>query len=91
MKGVLVMTEPMMTSPRCPGPGWWTTGASSRPWGRDRDPKLGHVGAFGHEIAFDEVNQPLQGGQGQVGGPQVPILGHRHKKETSKSACRSHW
>ena len=27
-------------------------------------------------MANDEVSQHLYGGQGQVGGPQVPLLGH---------------
>ena len=27
-------------------------------------------------MANDEVDQHLQGGQRQVGGPQVPLLGH---------------
>ena len=27
-------------------------------------------------MANDEVSQYLHGGQGQVGGPQVPLLGH---------------
>ena len=30
-------------------------------------------------MANEEVGQPLQGGQGQVGGPQVPLLGHGNK------------
>ena len=29
-----------------------------------------------HDVANDEVTQPLQGGQGQVCRPQVPLLGH---------------
>ena len=46
-------------------------------------PQIGHVGTFGYYMANDEVNQHLQGGQGQVGGPQVPILGLGDKIETS--------
>ena len=39
-------------------------------------PQIGHDGTSGQESANDEVDQHLQGGQGQVGGPQVPLLGH---------------
>ena len=39
-------------------------------------PQIGHVGTSQQEMANEEVGQPLQGGQGQVGGPQVPLLGH---------------
>ena len=39
----------------------------------------------------DEVTQPLQGDQGQVGGPQVPLLGHGDEIETPNWACRSLW
>ena len=39
-------------------------------------PETGQVGHIGHEKANDEVSQPSQGGQDQVGGPQVPLLGH---------------
>ena len=38
--------------------------------------QVGHDGSSGQEMANDEVNKCLQGGQGQVGGPQVPLLGH---------------
>ena len=37
--------------------------------------KIGHVGTVGHEMANYEVSQHLQGSQGQVGGPQVSLLG----------------
>ena len=30
----------------------------------------------GQEMTNDEVGQRLQGGQGQVGGPQVPLSDH---------------
>ena len=39
-------------------------------------PQIGHYGTSGQEIANDEVGQHLPRGQGQVGGPQVPLLGH---------------
>ena len=35
---------------------------------------MGHVGTIGHEIKTDKVSQPQEGGQGQVGGTQVPLL-----------------
>ena len=38
--------------------------------------QIGHVGTRGHEIENDKVSQPQEGDQGQVGGPQVPLLGH---------------
>ena len=50
-------------------------------------PQVEHVGTMGHEIEIDEVYQPLQGGQGQVGGPQVPLLGHGDEIETPNWAC----
>ena len=34
--------------------------------------------------------RPIQGGHGQ-GGPQVPLLGHGDKIETTNLACRSYW
>ena len=39
-----------------------------------KTPQIGHVGTSEQEMANDEVVQRLQGGQGQVGGPQVPLL-----------------
>ena len=33
-------------------------------------------------MANDEVSQHLYGGQGQVGGPQVPLLGHGNDTQT---------
>ena len=39
-------------------------------------PQIGHVETSGQEMANDEIGQRLQGGQGQVSGPQVPLLGH---------------
>ena len=44
--------------------------------GITKRPRIGHDGISGQEIANDKVCQRLQGGQGQVGGPQVPLLGH---------------
>ena len=38
--------------------------------------QIGQVGTIGHEIKTDKVNQPQEGDQGQVGGPQVPLLSH---------------
>ena len=45
-------------------------------------PQIGHDGTIRQEMANDEVGQHLQGGQGQVGGPQVPLLGHGDEIET---------
>ena len=44
--------------------------------GMTKRPQIGHHGTSGQEIANDEVGQHLQGSQVQVGGPQVPLLGH---------------
>ena len=33
-------------------------------------------GTSGQEMANDKVSKPQEGDQGQVGGPQVPLLGH---------------
>ena len=38
--------------------------------------QIGHVGTVGLEIENDEVIKPQEGDQGQVGGQQVPLLGH---------------
>ena len=54
-------------------------------------PQIGHDGTSGQESANDEVDQHLQGGQGQVGGPQVPLSGLGDKIETTNLACRSYW
>ena len=45
-------------------------------------PPNGHDGTYGHEMANDEVGQHLQVGEGQVGGPQVPLLGHGKEVES---------
>ena len=41
--------------------------------GMTKRPQIGHGGTIRQEMANDEVGQHLQGGQGQVGGPQVPL------------------
>ena len=51
-------------------------------------PQIGHDRTSGQEIANDEVGQHLQGGQGQVGGPQVPLLGHGNEIENQNWVCR---
>ena len=51
-------------------------------------PQIGHDGTSGREIANDEFGQHLQGGQGQVGGPQVPLLGHGNEIKSPNWACR---
>ena len=53
--------------------------------------QIGQKGTIGHDIANDEVIQPLQGGQGQVGAPQVPLLGHEDEIETPNLACKSNF
>ena len=42
--------------------------------GMTKRPQFGHDRTIGQEMTNDEVGQHLQGGQGQVGGPQVPLL-----------------
>ena len=39
-------------------------------------PRIGHDGTSGEEMTNDKISQPQEGDQGQVGGPQVPLLGH---------------
>ena len=50
--------------------------------GITKRPQIGHDGTSGQEIANDEVGQHLQGGRGQVGGPQVLLLGHGDEIES---------
>ena len=45
-------------------------------------PQIGHDGSSGQEMTNDEVGQHVEGGQGQVGGPQVPLLGHGDEVES---------
>ena len=54
-------------------------------------PQIGHDGSSGQEMTNDEVGQHVEGGQGQVGGPQVPLLGHGEKIEISNWAGGSYW
>ena len=56
--------------------------------GMTKRPQIGHDGTIRQEMANDEVGQHLQGGQGQVSGPQVPLLGHVDEIETSNWACK---
>ena len=51
-------------------------------------PQIGHVGTRGQDMAYQEVGQHLQGGQGQVTGPQVLLLGHGYKIESPNWAFR---
>ena len=53
-------------------------------------PRIGHDWTSGQEITSDEVGQNLQGGQGQVGGPQVPLLGHGSEIKSPNWACRNY-
>ena len=50
-------------------------------------PQIGHDGTSGQEMAHDEVGQHLQGGQGQVSGPQVPLLGHGDEIKSPNWIC----
>ena len=54
-------------------------------------PHIGHEGTCGLEMANYKVSQCLQGGQGQVSGPQVPLLGRRDEIDIPKWACRDYW
>ena len=46
-------------------------------------PRIGHDGTSRQEMANDKVSQPQEGDQGQVGGPQVPLLSHGSAKSGS--------
>ena len=50
--------------------------------GDDKETPIWHDGTIGQEKANDEVSRCLQGGQGQVGGPQVPLLRHGDEVES---------
>ena len=52
-------------------------------------PRIGHDGTSGQEMANDKVCPPQEGDQGQVGGQQVPLLGHRDEIESPNWACRN--
>ena len=62
-------------------------------WGWERDSKIqiGHKGTIGHNIANDEVIQTLEGIQGPVGVPQVPLLAHVDEIKTPNWTCRDYW
>ena len=51
-------------------------------------PQIGHDRTSGQEMANDKVCQHLQGGQGRVGGPQVPLLGHGNDITNPNWTCR---
>ena len=53
-------------------------------------PQVRHDGTSGQEMTNDEVGQPQEGDQGQVGGPQVPLLGHRNEIKSPNWACRDY-
>ena len=54
-------------------------------------PRIWHDGTSGQEMANDKVSQPQEGDQGQVGVPQVPLLGHGDEIEIPNWACRDFW
>ena len=47
--------------------------------------QIGHLGSIGDEMTHDEVIQHLQGGQVQVSGQHVPLLGHGDAIESTNS------
>ena len=53
-------------------------------------PRIGHDGTSGQEMANDKVSQPQEGDQGQVSGPQVPLLGHGDKIEIPMLSVGDH-
>ena len=50
--------------------------------------RIGHDGTSGQEMANDKISQPQEGDQGQVRGPQVPLLGHGNEIKSPNWACR---
>ena len=54
--------------------------------GRREGPQIEHIGTKGHDKDNYEVSQPLEGGQGQVSGSKVPLLGHGEEIETQNLA-----
>ena len=58
--------------------------------GMTKRPQIGHDGTSGYEMVNDEVGQHLQGGQGHVGGPQVPLLGWGNEIKSLNLACRDY-
>ena len=58
--------------------------------GMTKRPQIGHDGTSGQEMANNEVCQHLQGGQGQVSGPQVSLLGLGNEIKRPNWACRNH-
>ena len=53
-------------------------------------PGIGQDWTSGQEMANDKVSQPQEGDQGQVGGPQVPLLGHGNEIKSPNWACRDY-
>ena len=53
-------------------------------------PRIGHDGTSGQEMANDKIGQPQEDDQGQVGGPQVPLLGHGNEIKSPNWACRDY-
>ena len=56
--------------------------------GMTKRPQIGHVGTSGQEMADDDVSQCIQGVQGKVSGPQVPLRSHGNEIRNSNRACR---
>ena len=55
-----------------------------------KKPRFRHDGTSRQEMANAEVDQHLQGGQGQVGGPLVLLLGNGDEVESPNWACRDY-
>ena len=53
-------------------------------------PQFGLDGTNGQEMTNDEVGQHVKGGQGQDGGPQVPLLGHGNELWSPNWASMEH-
>ena len=58
--------------------------------GITKRPQIGHDETSGQEMTNDEVGQRLQGGHGQVSGPQIPLLGHGDEVESPNWVCKDY-
>ena len=53
-------------------------------------PQIGHDGTSGQEKTNDEVGQHVEGGQGQDGGPQGPLMAHGNEIKSQNLVCRDY-
>ena len=58
--------------------------------GMTKRPIIWHDGTCGLEMANDKVSKPQEGDQGQVGGPQMPLLSHGSEIESPNWAWRDY-